>query len=188
MRVALQIIPLLVSLSTANCAHVRSKREVTSEASVHPRGESNQDLDTRLGGINHDRNPANMDRLETNHVVVDEEVIMATPAPRYGHCAAVVDGVMYMIGGAPLSGGLSGEVWMFSHGNASWKRVVPRGEGPQPIEGDWQQSLTPCIAMCVHCQNSTQSVHFFDPFLWSARSISVTTAKFSAASAKFMKF
>ena len=140
------LVSMLVSLNTAHCAHVRSEREGAFGASLHPLArESNNDDGTRLGGMNHDSNTASTDWLESiNNMMMDQEITPLTPAPRYGHCAAVVDGVMYMIGGAPLAGGLSGEVWAFLHGNASWKRLTPRGEGPQPIEGE-------CMLESQHC-------------------------------------
>jgi hypothetical protein len=62
----------------------------------------------------------------------------AAPVARYGHCAAVLDGRMYVLGGAPINGSLSGELWSFtpSLSSGSWTQVSTRGQAPPPIEGN----------------------------------------------------
>jgi hypothetical protein len=62
----------------------------------------------------------------------------AAPVARYGQCVAVLDGRMYVLGGAPINGSLSGELWSFtpSPSSGSWSRVSTRGQAPPPIEGN----------------------------------------------------
>jgi hypothetical protein len=68
----------------------------------------------------------------------------AAPVARYGHCAAVLDGRMYMLGGAPINGSLSNELWLFtpSPSSGSWSRVSTRGHAPPPIEGQCSRWVT----------------------------------------------
>eukprot|EP00035_Acanthoeca_spectabilis_P007016 m.131566 g.131566 ORF g.131566 m.131566 type:complete len:137 (-) comp13760_c0_seq2:2361-2771(-) len=64
-----------------------------------------------------------------------------TPEPRYGHCAFVVNGTMFVLGGETAGGVLSAELWAFSlRGDSEgWSRVAAYGTAPPPIVGEMTQ-------------------------------------------------